>query len=306
MRASLVPRFALVIAGVAAMSALAVAAPRPPAKAAAFDSDRAYGDLRQIVTFGPRPAGSAALAETRTYIEGELKKAGVTFHEQPFDASTPLGKVHMVNIVATFPGTSPDRLLITGHYDTKLFRQFRFVGADDGGSSAAFLLELARVLQHRRNRMTIEIVFFDGEEAMVDWTGTDHTYGSRYFVEHARRTGTLGSIKAMVLVDMIGDRQLDILRDDNSTAWLTDIVWSTAKRLGFDSYFLDRHTGIEDDHFPFLQAGVPSVDIIDLDYPYWHQAGDTLDKVSARSLQIVGDVVLGALPAIEARAMAEQ
>ncbi|MDE3155263.1 MAG: M28 family peptidase [Acidobacteriota bacterium] len=279
------------------------AAAQKSAAAPHFDSDRAYGDLRQIVTFGPRPAGSAALAETRTYIEGELKKAGVRYREQPFDASTPLGRVHMVNIIATFPGATPDRLLITGHYDTKLFRDFRFVGADDGGSSAAFLLELCRVLQHRRNRMTIDVVFFDGEEAMVDWTGTDHTYGSRYFVMQAQKTGDIRTIRAMVLVDMIGDRNLDILRDDNSSPWLTDIVWSTAKRLGFDSYFLDRHTAIEDDHIPFVRAGIPSLDIIDLDYPYWHQASDTLDKVSARSLQIVGDVVLAALPRIEARAM---
>jgi Zn-dependent M28 family amino/carboxypeptidase len=300
----LLRHLALVLIGSLAVAS-ALAAPAPTDKQPAFDSDRAYGDLRQIVAFGPRPAGSAALAETRKYIEGELKKAGVAVREQPFEANTPLGRVHMVNIIATFPGETSDRLLITGHYDTKLFRQFRFVGADDGGSSAAFLLELARVLAHRRHRLTIQVVFFDGEEAMVDWTGSDHTYGSQYFVDEAKRAGTLGTIKAMVLVDMIGDRNLDILRDDNSSPWLTDIVWSTADRLGFSSSFLDRHTQIEDDHIPFAQAGISSLDIIDLDYPYWHQASDTLDKVSARSLQIVGDVVLAALPRIEARALGD-
>ncbi|HVC19469.1 MAG TPA: M28 family peptidase [Vicinamibacterales bacterium] len=274
-----------------------------PAAPVAFNSRRAYHDLARIVAFGPRPAGSSALAATRRYIERQLKAAGVRYREQPFLARTPIGPIHMVNIIATIPGASPDRLLITGHYDTKLERRFRFVGADDGGSSAAFLLEIARDLQHRRNRMTIQVVFFDGEEAMVHWTGTDHTYGSQHFVDAARRDGTLGRIKAMVLIDMVGDRNLDISRDDNSTTWLTDIIWQTAHRLGLGSYFLDQHTQIEDDHIPFLQAGVPSVDVIDLDYAPWHTAADTLDKVSARSLQIVGDVVLGALPQIETRAM---
>ena len=280
--------------------ALLGAAPAAPPK---FDSGRAYGDLRQIVAFGPRPAGSPALAETRGYIERQLKAAGVAYREQPFVASTPIGAIHMVNIIATIPGRSTDRLLITGHYDTKLFQQFRFVGADDGGSSAAELVELARVLKARpQGHLTIELVFFDGEEATrPEWAGTDHTYGSQHYVDAARRDGTLGRIKAMILLDMVGDRQLDILRDDLSTTWLTDIVWQTAKRLGYGDIFLDRHTEVEDDHVPFRQAGVPSLDIIDLDYPDWHQASDTLDKVSARSLQVVGDVVLASLPAIEKR-----
>jgi Zn-dependent M28 family amino/carboxypeptidase len=276
---------------------LRAAAPAPPA----FDSGRAYEDLRQIVGFGPRPAGSAALASTRGYIERQLKAAGITYTEQPFDAKTPIGPIHMVNIVATIPGKSADRILITGHYDTKLFRQIRFVGADDGGSSAAGLLEIARVLQARAdNQLTVELVFLDGEEATrTEWAGTDHTYGSQHYVDAARQAGTLGRIKAMVLLDMIGDRDLAILREQNSTGWLTDIVWGTAKRLGFGDIFKDQETPIEDDHIPFLDAGIPSVDIIDLDYPAWHTANDTLDKVSARSMKVVGDVVLASLPEIE-------
>jgi Zn-dependent M28 family amino/carboxypeptidase len=282
------------------LSALAFLGAAPPATPH-FDSSRAYGDLRQVVAFGPRPAGSPALAETRGYIEQQLKAAGVRYAEQPFDASTPIGTSHMVNVIATIPGKSSDRLLITGHYDTKLFRNFRFVGANDAGSSTAGVLELARVLQDGpKPALTIELVFFDGEEATrLDWAGTDHTYGSQHYVDAARKDGTLGRIKAMILLDMIGDRQLDILRDENSTTWLTDIVWRTARRLGFSDVFLDRTTQIEDDHIPFLEAGVPSLDIIDLDYAPWHTASDTLDKVSARSLQTVGDVVLAALPEIE-------
>jgi glutaminyl-peptide cyclotransferase len=266
-----------------------------------FDGGRAYEHLRQVVTFGPRPAGSPALERTRRYIVDELKKLGVATVEQAFDAATPMGSVHMVNLVATIPGASKDRLALAGHYDTKLFRQFRFVGANDAGSSTAFLLEMARVLASRRNLLTIELLFLDGEEAMVEWAGTDHTYGSRHYVDAARRSGTLAGLKALILVDMIGDRNLRIRREQQSTAWLTDLLWASARRLKLDSVFVSESTPIEDDHVPFLQAGVPAADIIDLEYPPWHTAGDTLDQVSARSLQTVGDVVLDALPQIEAR-----
>jgi Zn-dependent M28 family amino/carboxypeptidase len=208
----------------------------------------------------------------------------------------------MTNLIVTIPGARKERIVFAGHYDTKLFRQFRFVGASDGGSSAAFLLELAHALKGRKNPFTIELLFLDGEEArMTEWAGTDNTYGSRHYVDTARRDGSLASLKAMVLVDMIGDRDLDIRRDENSTRWLTDMIWSAAKRSDLDSYFLSESTRVEDDHLPFLAAGIPSVDIIDLDYEQWHTSKDTLDAVSARSLQVVGDVLLEALPQIEAK-----
>ncbi len=297
------------LAGLAATTAIVACAeagaPQPPAAAAnppaTFDSRRAWDDLRTIVGFGPRPSGSAALDQTRRYILSELKKAGVTAREQSFTAETPLGAVKMSNVIGTIPGVRPERLVFAGHIDTKLFREFRFVGASDGGSSAAFLIELARALSGRRHAFTIELLFLDGEEAVVEWEGTDHTYGSRHYVEEARRAGTLAGLEALVLVDMIGDRNLNLLRDSHSTTWLTDIIWSTAKRLGHGGSFLDQSTAIEDDHIPFLQAGVPAVDLIDLDYAAWHTPNDTLDQVSARSLQVVGDVVMAALPAIEAR-----
>ena len=279
------------------VSAISVWAQTPPK----FDSNRAWEHLRQLVAIGPRPSGSAAIEQTRKYIKDQLAAAGLKVVEQAWDDETPLGRVHMVNLIATIPGTSPNRIAITGHYDTKLFREFRFVGASDGGSSAAFLIELARVLKARKNALTMEIVFLDGEEAVVEWRGNDHTYGSRHYVEAARRANMLGSLKAMVLVDMIGDRNLGIRRDSNSTGWLTDVVWGAAARLKLDNYFLPATTTIEDDHLPFIAAGVPSVDIIDLDYEAWHTKGDTLEAVSARSLQVVGDVLLAALPQIEAR-----
>jgi hypothetical protein len=280
---------------VAALALQTAAAPR-------FDSNRAWEHLRQLVAIGPRPSGSPAIEQTRKYIKDQLAASGVAVTEQKWVDDTPAGRVPMVNLIATIPGAKKDRLVIAGHYDTKRFPQFRFVGASDGGSSAAFVIELARVLKARRNPLTIELLFLDGEEAVNEvWAGTDNTYGSRHYVDAAKKDGSLATLKALVLVDMIGDRNLTIQRDSNSTPWLNDIVWDSARRLKLESYFLPSTTQIEDDHVPFMKAGVPSVDIIDLQYPQWHTAQDSLDAVSARSLQIVGDVVLAALPGIEAR-----
>jgi Zn-dependent M28 family amino/carboxypeptidase len=274
----------------------------PVAPTGAFDSQRAWADLQQQVAFGPRPSGSAALQQTRDYILTELKKAGVDSRQQIFIAKTPLGEVSMANIVATIPGRRPERIAFASHFDTKLFRDIRFVGASDGASSTAALLELGRVLKPRQNEYTIELLFFDGEEAVVDWNrGEDNTYGSRHYVRAAQQDGSLRGLQALILLDMIGDKDLIIRRDSNSTPWLVDIIWAAAARLGHRGVFSNELTSIDDDHMPFVRAGIPSVDIIDLDYSAWHTAQDTIENVSARSLQIVGDVVLAALPDIEQR-----
>jgi Zn-dependent M28 family amino/carboxypeptidase len=291
------------ILAMVAVAGLSAAAPESPP---GFDGARAHGHVRELVAIGPRPAGSPGGAQARRYILAELAELGIRAAEDPFEATTPLGPVRMANVAATLPGERPDRLIIAGHYDTKLFPRAHFVGANDGGSSAAFLLEIARVLHGRPNPLTIELLFLDGEESVVAWTGTDHTYGSRHYVDAARRTGSLASIRALILVDMIGDRDLAIRRESQSTRWLTDLIWASAKRLGVSRHFLDESTPIEDDHVPFLEAGVPAVDVIDLDYPAWHTPADTLDQVAARSLQVVGDVVLGALGDIEAYLLRSQ
>ncbi len=288
-------------AGLAAGLALAVAGAALAAQGTAvFDSTLAYAHVRAQVALGPRPAGSAANAKARAHIIGVLRQAGIRAVEQPFEAATPVGPVKMANVVATIPGARPERIAIASHFDTKLFREFRFIGANDGASSTGALLELGRVLKARpAPTYTIELIFFDGEEAFGEWRDPDNTYGSRHYVEAARTAGTLASLKALVLLDMIGDRDLNLKRDTNSTPWLTDIIWAAARRLGHAAHFLDEPFPVEDDHIPFVKAGVPAVDLIDLDYPEWHTAGDTLDKISARSLQVVGDVVLAALPDIE-------
>jgi Zn-dependent M28 family amino/carboxypeptidase len=287
---------AMLIAAVAC--AHTVSATDPPA----FDGGRAFEHLRAVVGFGPRPAGSAAADETRRYIRTQMAAIGVQVSDQAFEARTPLGPAKMVNVRATIPGTRPERIILAGHYDTKLFREFRFVGANDAGSSTAVLIEMARVLKAQRNTWTVELLFLDGEEAFVDWyLGDDHTYGSRHYVEEARRTGDLARIKAMILVDMIGDRDLRIRRESNSTSWLTDAIWASARTLGYEEVFAPGPFSVEDDHLPFVQAGVPAVDLIDLDYAPWHTADDTLDKVSARSMETVGRVLTAAWPTIEKR-----
>ena len=272
-----------------------------------FDGKRAWEHLRAQVGFGPRPSGSPAIVETRKYIVAQLKASGIEAKEQSFIAMTPLGEVSMANVIATIPGRRPDRLVLASHYDTKLYREFRFVGANDGGSSTAALLELGRVLKARQNELTIELLFLDGEEArMPEWRGNDNTYGSRHYVQTAQKNGSLTSLKALVLLDMIGDRDLVIKRDSNSTPWLVDIIWSTAARLGHATTFSNQLTVIEDDHIPFLRAGVSAVDIIDLENPTWHTPQDTLEHVAVKSLQTVGDVVVAAVPEIEKRLIAQR
>ena len=271
------------------------------AQAPAFDSNKAWEHLRQQVTIGPRPSGSPANIKTRDYIKAQLTALGIKVAEQPFEGATPLGPVKMVNLIGTIPGKSADRIILGSHFDTKLFRNMRFVGASDGASSTAALLEIARVLKARKNLpFTYELLFLDGEEAVIEWQGTDNTYGSRYYVDTAKKTGSLKSARAFILLDMIGDRNLTIRRESNSARWLTDIVWGHAKTLGHRE-FMDEETTVEDDHIPFVKAGVPSLDIIDLDYPQWHTAADTIENVAARSLQIVGETLVAALPDIEAR-----
>lgn len=279
------------------LALLAVAVTAGAADTPRVDGAAALRHVERLVAIGPRVAGSAGGERARAYITGELKKMGVTVEVRPFDADTPHGRLRMANVVAVVPGRRNDVIMLGGHYDTKLFKEFRFVGANDGGSSAALLLELARRLAAAPREYTYWVVWFDGEEAFVSWTATDSLYGSRRLAADLARAGRLP--RAMVLVDMIGDRNLGILRDTYSTPWLQDIIWASAARLGHGRHFLRTEMGVEDDHAPFLKAGVPAVLLIDFDYPPWHTADDTLDKVSAQSLAVVGDVVLDALPTIE-------
>lgn len=270
---------------------------------AGFSGGRAFEDLKRLVAFGPRPSGSKALVATRQWIIRQLGQEGVRVEEDAFVASTPLGNLPMTNLIAKFPGARPQVVVVAGHYDTKRFDDFPFVGANDGGSSAAFLMELARCLAHRKRALTYWLVFFDGEEAVERWSAADSLYGSRHLVQKLSASGELSRLEALILVDMIGDARLGIKREYNSTPWLTDMVSETARRLGYGKYFLDSQTAVEDDHVPFVNAGVAAVDLIDLDYGpnnrYWHTAQDTLEHCSPLSLTIVGRVVAATLEELE-------
>ena len=279
-----------------------------------FNGERAFNHVKTQVEFGPRPAGSAALEKTREYLVKELKSYGLKVSLDEFTPTTPQGKVKMKNIIAELPGESPSFIALASHYDTKPYKEFAFVGANDGGSSTGALLEIARVMaaDKTKRKFTYQFVFFDGEESFcTEWSeclnGKDHTYGSSHMVERLRAAKQLEQIKALVLLDMIGDKDLTIPREQNSSSWLVEAIWSTAAESGYSKQFPSRPFSVgDDDYMRFLEAGVPAVDIIDFEYgppdkTFWHTKDDTLDKVSARSLKIVGDVVLLSLPKIEAQ-----
>jgi glutaminyl-peptide cyclotransferase len=294
------------------------------AKTTAFDGERAFNHVKAQVESGGRPPSSPAIEKTREYIVRELKGYGLKTTLDEFSENTPRGKVNFKNVVAELPGESSNVIIIASHYDTKRFKEFTFVGANDGGSSTGALLEIARVMAAesqpgnqdagRKRKYTYWFVFFDGEEAFCrEWSeclnGNDHTYGSRYMVERLQKEKQLSRLKAMILLDMIGDRDLTIPEEEGSSQWLVEAIWGTARQIGHAKEFPDRPFSIgDDDHMPFLRAGVPAVDIIDFEYgsshgenDYWHTKEDTLDKISPRSLKIVGDVILLSLPKIEAQ-----
>jgi Zn-dependent M28 family amino/carboxypeptidase len=286
-------RAAWLAIGVAALLGVATARGNSPR----VDGAAALRHVERLVAIGPRVAGTPGGERARAYIVSELRQLGVRADVRAFEADTPHGRLRMANVIAVLPGRRRDVILLGGHYDTKYFKDFTFVGANDGGSSAALLLAMARALAGTPHEYTYWLVWFDGEEARVSWTSTDSLYGSRHLAADLARGGALP--RAMVLVDMIGDRDLGILRESSSTPWLTDIVWASAARLGYARHFLPTTMAVEDDHAPFLAAGVPAAVLIDFDFPPWHTRDDTLDKVSAQSLATVGDVVLDALPSIE-------
>jgi glutaminyl-peptide cyclotransferase len=276
-----------------ALSALSLAA---LLGAADFNGNEALEFTKKAVAFGPRPPGSPANRELRAYIRNQIRIRGGRLVDDAFIAATPSGPVQMHNIICVFPGTSGRTIVFTGHYDTKLFPGRHFVGANDGGSSTGVLLELMRALASTSHKDEIDIVWLDGEEAFGEWSDTDGIYGSRHLAEQWAHQGVLARIRALINVDMIGDSGLGIIQELNSNAALRKLVWQVANEKGYGRYFLDHASAIEDDHVPFLKRGVPALDLIDFDYgpdnSFWHTDKDTVDKLSAHSFQVVGDVLL--------------
>ena len=256
----------------------------------------------QAVAFGERTAGTPANAKLRAMIHKSLAADGCTVVDDSFNATTPKGAVTMTNIIAKFPGKSGKAIAITGHFDTKPMPGF--VGANDGGSSTGFLLEFAAALNGRPHQDDIYLVFFDGEEAFGEWSDTDSIYGSRHLATKWAADGTLKSLKALINVDMIGDKDLHLVWEENSHAGLRKLVWDTADALGYSDAF-PRHGGpVGDDHMPFIREGVRSLDLIDFDYgannAYWHSTQDTMDKLGAQSFEVIGKVLLRVVTELEA------
>jgi hypothetical protein len=257
-----------------------------------FSGEKALAHVQRLVDFGPRPPGSDALEKSRDYIDNQLRLAGWQVTRQAFTDDTPRGKVRFVNVVARFSTQTKaaPSFLLCSHYDTKTFDTIRFVGANDGGSSTGLLLELARVLgQHPNLAAKTELVFFDGEEAYEKFSETDGLYGSRYFARQLGRGGPK-QFRGGLLFDMVGDRSLDVTLPTDSPAEMARDIFASAEALKLRSYFTYLDRELIDDHTPLNAIGVPTLDVIDFDFAWWHTAGDTMDKLSAQSLQIVGSV----------------
>jgi glutaminyl-peptide cyclotransferase len=288
----------LAAAAVAPVTSSGSAAPKPE-----VNGSQVMQYVKEVVTFGPRPPGSPAHTKLEQYIHSKLK--GVDVENDTFTAKTPVGDFPMNNIIAKFPGKKDGIIVVAGHYDT-VYHLKNFVGANDGGSSTALLLALADQFRGKPlDGYSVWLVWTDGEEAFVKWTDTDSVYGTRHLAQKWQQDGTAKKIKAFILVDMIGDADLDVQEETNSTPWLSQLVYQAATNLGYQSHFYQYKTGIDDDHMPILKIGVPAVDIIDLDYGYhnvfWHTPQDTVDKLSPQSLAISGDVVLETIRLVNAR-----
>jgi glutaminyl-peptide cyclotransferase len=253
---------------------------------------KALAHVQRLVDFGPRPSGSEAIEKSRRYIEDQLRRSGWHVTRQAFTDDTPRDKVQFVNLIAQFPGqgNATPLFLLCSHYDTKTFDAIKFVGANDGGSSTGLLLELARVIgQHPNLAAKVELVFFDGEEAYDHFSETDGLYGSRYFAKHL---GEGRQFHGGILFDMVGDRSLDVTLPADSPSEMARDIFAAAEALKLRSYFTYLDREIIDDHSPLNAIGIPTIDVIDFDYPWWHTAGDTIDKISPKSLQVVGSVAL--------------
>lgn len=283
-----------VMAGVILLAPLA-------AQAQHFNGGRAYEYARQFAAIGPRWPTSQGHAKAEAFLRAHFK--GYQVEEDAFTANTPIGPVNMRNFIVRFAGKKDGAIVLGSHYETNYWlRNINFVGANDGASTTGLLMAIGDQLQQmtahgkKLDGYSVWLVFFDGEEAIQHWSDSDSTYGSRHLAAKWGGDGTLGRIKAFMLADMIGDKDLDIQRESRSTGWLVDLVRQAAKRYGYEHTFFQQEEQVDDDHMPFIKRGVPAIDIIDIDYgpndSYHHTAQDTMDKISARSLAIDGDVFL--------------
>lgn len=270
-----------------------------------FSGEKAYEYAKQFAAIGPRWPTGPGHVKAEAFIRNHFKQDKL--EEDTFTANTAIGPVVLHNFIVRFPGKKDGVIVLGTHYETNYpLRNISFVGANDGAATTGLLMAIADQLRGKKlDGYSVWLVFFDGEEAFVHWSESDSTYGSRHLAAKWGGDGTLAKIKAFMLADMIGDKDLDIQHETNSTGWLVDLVRQAAKKFGDDKYFFKTEEPVEDDHLPFVKRGVPAIDVIDLDYgpnnSYHHTAQDTMDKVSARSLTIDGDVFMEAIRLINQR-----
>jgi len=293
-----------------AAAALLLLAPLAARAQQNFNGAKALEYARQFVAIGPRWPTSPGHLKAEVFLREHFKHDAL--EEDAFTASTPIGPVGMRNFIVRFAGKKDGAIVLATHYETNYWlRNINFVGANDGGSTTGLLMAIADQLRaetaggKKLDGYSVWLVFDDGEEAIQSWTDSDSTYGTKHLAAKWARDGTLGRIKAFILADMIGDKDLDIQRDTNSTDWLVALVKQAAKKCKYEKYFFKQEEDVQDDQLPFVRRGVPSIDIVDLDYgpnnSYHHTAKDTMDKISAKSLTIDGDVFLETIRLINLR-----
>ena len=275
-----------------------------------FNGAKALEYAREFVSIGPRWPTSQGHLKAEAFLRDHFKHDQL--EEDTFTPMTPIGPVPMRNFIVRFPGKKDGVIVLATHYETNYWlKNINFVGANDGGSTTGLLMAIGDLLRtqtaggKKLEGYSVWLLFDDGEEAIESWTDSDSTYGTKHLAAKWQRDGTLGRIKAFILADMIGDKDLNILRETQSTDWLVTLVHQAAKKFSYERYFFKTSNEISDDHQPFVRRGVPSIDIIDLDYgpnnSYHHTDKDTMDKISAHSLTIDGDVFMETIRLINLR-----
>jgi glutaminyl-peptide cyclotransferase len=270
-----------------------------------FNGAKALEYAREFAAIGPRWPTGPGHVKAEDFLRTAFKHDQLG--EDTFTANTPIGAVPMRNFIVRFPGKKDGVIVLSTHYETNYpLRNINFVGANDGASTTGLLMAIADQLRGKTlDGYSVWLVFFDGEEAIQTWSASDSTYGSRHLAAKWGRDGTLSKIKAFMLADMIGDKDLDIQRETRSTDWLVELVRQAGHKFGYDKYFFQTEEAVDDDHLAFVQRGVASIDVIDLDYgpnnAYHHTAQDTMDKISAHSLTIDGDVFMETIRLIDLR-----
>ncbi|MHB9138102.1 MAG: M28 family metallopeptidase [Victivallaceae bacterium] len=264
-----------------------------------INSGNAYALAVKLVSFGKRYAGTAENRQQASFIAAKAAEYGAAVTTDRFSAMTTAGTLEFANITAEIKGRSDDFVIIGSHYDIKrIMSAPDFEGANDSASSTALLLEMIRAVKASGSTppLTLKFVFFDGEECLLEYSGNDGFWGSRHYAQKMQDQGLAKQCKAVIVLDMIGDSELGVTLPANSSRQLAEKMLDAAEATGNKQYFALKNFEILDDHQPFLQQGIPAIDIIDFEYGpdnvYWHTGADKIDKISGKSMKVVGDCVL--------------